>query len=263
MPVQTRIQYRHDPMADSRRRRRLLRRSAFALGAVLLVAGSLWLLFGSSVFAVRTVQVRGAAAVSAADIESSVWEVLDQRSFYVFQPHRNIMFLDAAAIGDHIRSSFPALASVSVAKAYPHGLTVDVGDRKAVGVWCRGQDCRLVDSTGTRWGAAMPSSGPLLLLFQDERQSDDLDVKFFANIMAAVDGLPSLGLTVRTVTLPNAEPGGIRLATAKGYDLLMDAAGDVADQLSVLAVFLADRAKDPAFAPQYVDLRTPGRVYYK
>ena len=53
------------------------------------------------------------------------------------------------------------------------------------------------------------------------------------------------------------------MATGKGYDIIFDAGGDVADQLSVLTVFLADRAKDPAFAPQYIDLRTPGRVYYK
>jgi hypothetical protein len=88
-----------------------------------------------------------------------------------------------------------------------------------------------------------------------------------AGLLAAEWGLQELGLTVRLAVLPDAEPGGMRLSVTAGYDLLMDGFGDIADQLSTLEVFLADKANPPAggpaFHPLYIDLRTPGRIYYK
>jgi hypothetical protein len=131
------------------------------------------------------------------------------------------------------------------------------------GIWCRMDGCRFWDRQGALWGTALKSVGPLLLLVDDQRSEDSLDPGLIPGILAAVDSLPTMGLRAISVTLPDAEPGGVRITISAGYDLCFDALGDVADQLSTLSVFLADRAKDPAFKPQYLDLRTPGRVYYR
>lgn len=139
--------------------------------------------------------------------------------------------------------------------------------RTPIGTWCRGsgsdQTCQFFDASGTLWGSALPSSGPLLLLINDQR-SDDASMSIpFDRILAATQGLLPLGLAAKTITLPDAEPGGLTVTLTKGYDLYFDGLGNIADQLQVLGIFLADRAKDPTFRPQYIDLRTPGRVYYK
>lgn len=137
--------------------------------------------------------------------------------------------------------------------------------RVPMGVWCRTGDspCRLWDRSGTRWGEAVPSVGTLLVLVDDQRSDDTLEPRFLNGILAAIDGLAAANLRSRIVTLPDAEPGGIRVSTSAGYDVYIDALGDVADQLSTLSVFLADRARDASFKPQYLDLRTPGRVYVR
>ncbi|HTP57240.1 MAG TPA: hypothetical protein VMJ72_03150 [Candidatus Paceibacterota bacterium] len=135
--------------------------------------------------------------------------------------------------------------------------------RQPLGIWCRADECQFWDASGTRWGSVVRSVGPLLLLVDDLRTTDEAQAGLVAGILAAVDGLPSMGLRAVSVTLPDAEPGGIHITTSAGYDLYMDALGDVPDQLSTLAVFVADRAKDPTFKPQYLDLRTPGHVYFK
>ena len=159
-------------------------------------------------------------------------------------------------------------AAFAVSFLRPQRIPEVVTERKPVGTWCSldklgtgGQTCQLFDASGVRWGTAVPSTGPLLLLVTDERHEDDPAI--FIGLMTAVIGLVPLGVTVRSVTLPDAEPGGMQIHTSKRYDIYMDALGAVADQLSVLGIFLADRAKDATFAPQYIDLRTPGRVYYK
>ena len=141
--------------------------------------------------------------------------------------------------------------------------TAVIADRIPVGVWCRQDSCQFWDRHGIRWGNTFRSSGSLLLLVDDQRADDVADPDLVAGMLAAVDGLSATGLRAVSVTLPDNEPGGIRIRTSAGYDLYMDALGDVSDQLSTLAVFVADRAHDPAFKPQYLDTRTPGRIYYK
>lgn len=269
MAVAIRAQTYHDPVGRANRRRRLMRRGCLALGALILAGGLAWVLLFSSLFAVTDIRVSGAAGVGDARVADTIGRLLGRRHLYVFQPARNMLLLDAGAVASHVMDTYAAIERVAVAKQYPHALAVTVTERQPLGIWCRraggGDDwtCRYVDRSGARWGQALPSSGTLLLLVKDERTDDILNAAFLSGILAALDGLAPLGLHARSVTLPDAEPGGITIATDKGYDLYLDALGDVADQFAVLGVFLADRAKDPAFAPQYLDVRTPGRVYYK
>lgn len=146
----------------------------------------------------------------------------------------------------------------------PHGVAAIVPqiERQPVGTWCRPSGCQFFDRSGVRWGTALQSSGPLLLLVQDQRASESAGVETALGILTAIHALPQLGLTAKEVTLTDAEPGAA-IVLAAGYSVYIDPLGDVADQMGTLALFLSDRAKDPAFAPAYIDLRTPGRVYYR
>lgn len=263
MAVPVRSQSYHDPMADSRHRRVWFKRILITLIVLIIVGAVVWLFYWSSVFAITDIQVDGAFSVGNDQVVASVRELLAQKRLYVFQPQRNIILLNTDVVVAHLLEKYPAIGKVQITKDYPHAITINVSERHAFGQWCRGDECRLFDREGARWGSTLPSTGPLLLLVQDDRSTDELNSKMLQGLLAAVDGLPKLGMAARKVVLPNAEPGGIRITSSKGYDLYFDILGDVADQLLVLTVFLADRAKDPAFSPQYIDLRTPGRVYYK
>lgn len=133
---------------------------------------------------------------------------------------------------------------------------------EAIGTWCVKSTCQFFDRNGAQWGTALESSGPILLLVDDQRSSASAHVRLTPGIISAVDTLPSLGLTARRVTLSDAQPGAT-IITNKSYVLYIDPLGNVTEQMSTLAIFLSDRAKDPAFAPAYIDLRTMGRIYYK
>lgn len=148
-------------------------------------------------------------------------------------------------------------------QAFPKPAQQTESEPVPVGIWCHGDSCQYWDASGKRWGSALRSSGPLLFLVDDQRASVSDDTALAAGIIHATGGLKQLSLQPLSVMLPDNEPGGIRVALASGYELFMDALGDVADQLSTLAVFLGERARDPSFKPQYLDLRTPGRVYFK
>lgn len=144
----------------------------------------------------------------------------------------------------------------------PHA-HIPVVQRTPIGIWCRQNACQYFDASATLWGSAIKSRGPLLLLVEDDQTYASASPELIENILTAVDGLPDLGMHAQSVELPDSAPGDMRITVDRPYTLLLDVQGDIADQLSTLGVLLADRAKDPTWLPQYIDLRTPGRVYYK
>ena len=72
-----------------------------------------------------------------------------------------------------------------------------------------------------------------------------------------------MGIKTRSVTIPENSVDEFRVAAAGGYDILFSLDSDYKNQLSVLRIFLDQKGKDPAFDPQYLDLRIDGRVYFK
>jgi hypothetical protein len=233
--------------------------SALIVGGV---SGAVWLLLFSSLFAVTDIEVRGATGNGNEIIARAVRERLAQRALSVF-PMRNMSLLREATIRGAVTAAAPIVQSVAVAKRYPHTLTITITERHPIGIWCRGQECQFWDRSGARWGNPAPSIGPLLLLVQDERSEDILDARILTNLLAAVDALPDLGLRARSIRLPDGEPGGARITTDQKYDIYIDALADIREQFDVLSIFLADKGNEASFSPQYIDLRTPGRIYYK
>jgi hypothetical protein len=252
-----------DPVARSHRRASVVRTTLIVSALLSVLGGGMWLMFASSVFAVTDVRVEGASVSVNESLRQAVDDVLGQRRLGFLRPARNLLLLNADAVALSLSAAFGNIERLEVRKEYPHTVRISAVERTPIGAWCIGQTCQYFDSTGARWGSAVPSRGPLLLLVQDERSDATWDPRLFSGLSLAVNGLPTFGLRPITVTFPDAAPGDMTVTVGAGYSVLMDALGDVQDQLSTLEVLVADKAKDQAFRPQYIDVRTPGRVYYK
>lgn len=252
-----------DSVGRARTRGRVVHGTLWVLLAVVLLAGGGWLLFWSPVFAVRDVVTEGVPAAAVSAVKLVVEQSLARRLWGLVPFGRNALFSRTTSLKATITSQIPELQDVSVVRDGLHAISVNARLRMAVGVWCRSDVCQYWDESGAFWGSALPSTGPLLLMVEDDRAASDSADTLVGSIVTAVADIKSIGITARKVMLPNAEPGGLRITTAAGYDLLMDGLGDIADQVDTLTLFLADRAKDSTFHPAYIDLRTPGRVYFK
>lgn len=250
-----------DPVARAHRRAALFRTVLFLVLAAGIAGTVVWLMFSSSVFAVTDVQIAGASISVSTTLRGAIERVLGQRTLGFFRPARNILLLDEQSVAQSVRTAFANIENVQVRKRYPHTILVNVKERTPIGTWCIGDECTYFDAGGARWGSAVPSRGPLLLLVRDERQPAEWDGRIFAGLKLTVDELPKLGLRPVILTFPNTAPGDLTIRVDKAYDIYFDALGDVADQLSTLAVYLADKASDSTWKPVYIDLRTPGRIY--
>lgn len=225
---------------------------AIALGAVVF----------TGVVEVRDVRVANIPDFVAPQVDESARAWLDERTILI-RRSSVLPVVRTDALVQALAEAFPELASISVRADLPHAIEISATERLPVGIWCRADVCRFWDRSGTFWGTAVESVGPLLMLIRDQRAEEFQDEQLLPGILTVLDGLEPLGLKAKYILLPDAEPGGMRIPTNRGWDLLMDASGDVQEQLSTLGVFLADTGANASFHPAYIDLRTPGRVYFQ
>jgi cell division protein FtsQ len=105
-----------------------------------LLAGVLAVYWGAStsaVFAVDRVEVRGAPPVVAREVQAATADVIGQ----------SLVAVDAEEIEGTLRA-LPAVAGVSVDRAFPHTLVVKIAAERPVAVARRGHSSWLVTGTG-------------------------------------------------------------------------------------------------------------------
>ena len=125
------------------RRRQWLRRGGLAALGLLPLASLGWLLWGSSVLALRVVVVTGESRLSAAQVQAAV-NVANGTP---------LAQVDTAAVAARVRRLGP-IGSVRVTRRWPHELRVAVVERVAVAAVADGPGVVLLDEQGVVIGPA-------------------------------------------------------------------------------------------------------------
>jgi cell division protein FtsQ len=113
-------------------------RSLLVIVGVLLTTGVAYLVaYSTSVFALERVDVRGAPPEVAREVDAATRDLLGQ----------SLVAIDADAVEGRLRA-LPAVAGVSVDRAFPHTLVVKVAPERAVAVVRRGTRSWLVTGAG-------------------------------------------------------------------------------------------------------------------
>lgn len=256
-----------DRLARQRRRTRTVKIVlAVALAAVFLVGGG-YVLLVSDLLRITDISVDGAQQLDAATVRSAVEEYLDESFLSIFKPRRSAAFFRTSGLSVVVVGVFPAVKSVDIERLSIHAIRLHVTERQPIGVWCFSQSCSYVDAEGTLWGQAVPSSGPLFLVVNDERAHPEVlrsaDSEFFPVIRSVADELGNDNIAIRRIVIPADSFRTFTVQSPTGFDILFSLDSDIATQLDVLRIFLADKRNDPDFHPQYIDVRIDGRVYYK
>ncbi|MER6095478.1 FtsQ-type POTRA domain-containing protein [Streptomyces sp. NPDC001728] len=127
-----------------------------AFGVLVLVAGGIWALYGSSWFRVERVKTYGAEVLTPAEVEAVA-------AVPVGAP---LVTVDTEAIEARLRQGFPRVESVEVVRSWPHGIGLKVTERQPVLVIERGGKFTEVDVTGMRFAtvSVAPRGVPRLVL---------------------------------------------------------------------------------------------------
>ncbi len=207
-----------------------------ALTVVALVAGLLWLVFFSSVLAVRGVDVDGA-------------EVLDPvavRQVAAVPTGSPLATVDLDAVGRRVEQLTPVL-DVDVSRAWPDRVRIAVTERTAVAVVVRDGVVQGVDADGVLF-RRYPSRPPSLPLVQVGSSVGADALSEAALVIGALPGDLASGveyISVRTVDT-------ISLRLRGGRTVLWGSAEESTNKAKVLAVLL----EQPA---QLYDVSVPGQ----
>lgn len=268
-PVNVKKLNHRDEVARRHRRVFILKTVAIMAGTIFVVAGLIYLFFFSKLFDVREVSFNGLDTINSDEFKVKINEQLDQKLFKFFPRRNNILSVDTDGLEAKFSSAYPVFKTVTVKKKLPHGLVLNFLERKPSGIWCFRDSgsvsftssCSYFDEDRVLWGESSKTSGFIFLTIEDrrEREARQIDDDFFGPIM---DVARSRAGEIRNIIIPEKSFNEFYVFTSDYY-IIFTTEFDIKNQLDVLRIFLNDKEKDPAFHPQYIDLRIDGRVYYK
>ncbi|MEV3930713.1 MULTISPECIES: cell division protein FtsQ/DivIB [unclassified Streptomyces] len=134
-----------------------------ALGLVVIVAATVWVLYGSSWLRLEKVTTTGTDVLTRSQVEAAA-------AAPVGSPLASV---DTDAIADRLRQKLPRVDSVDVARSWPHGVSLRVTERKPVLLVEKGGKFIEVDAKGVRFATVdrAPAHVPLLELTPDRSAS--------------------------------------------------------------------------------------------
>lgn len=269
------------------------------VGAAAAVLGVVAWLFGAERFAIQHVDASGAETIPSEQIVSRAWEELHARRFFFFQKRNRFLF-DMGALRETLSSAYAfETLQIDWSCDWVRGgcsMQIQVKEKTSQLLWKSGEQVYLADLQGTvireltteerdAWLAPDPPSpeplpdgtippvappSPLkrLPLFTDVNSapiavgSTVLTATEVQNLFLFHARLAQLGIAFASTDVDRLAGKWIAIRTAAGYDILIDAAGDVTAQADHLEILLRDTVKDQG-ALEYVDLRFGDHVYYK
>jgi cell division protein FtsQ len=209
-----------------------------AAGVVFAVLAT-WLVAFSSVFGVRTVEVRGISVLTADEVRAAA-DITDGTP---------LVRLDTTAVTRRVEQ-LPEVASAQVSTSFPSTVVITVEERVAVGYVRRGGHVRLVDRTGAvfRTVNAVPSGLPHFVVPSGVQQRDTA-----AAVAAVAAALPPALLgEVRSIGALN--PTAITLVLTRHRQVRWGSADRTAEKAELLPALLHRWVV-------YVDLTDPDQPY--
>ncbi|MGF0172222.1 cell division protein FtsQ/DivIB [Streptomyces sp. Marseille-Q5077] len=192
------------PLARRLRVRRLRTMIILLVVLVLLGAGSVWLLYGSTWLRVERVSVSGARVLTPA-------QVLEAADVPVGAP---LISVDTDAIETRLRRKLPRIDVVDVVRSWPHGIGVKVAERTPVLIVQKDGKFVEVDKEGVRFATVSvePKGVPALELTVSQSSSAAASLRRFGEARLMREA-------VRVAdALPDAVARGTQVVKVRSYD---------------------------------------------
>lgn len=243
-------------------------RGWFWIFAFLAVCAALvWLLFFSSVFTVKYVEVRGAQLSSAGDIETMAHMQTEEKRIFFLQQDRLFVFksedFKSKLINDY------SLENVKIIKKLPSTLIIELQEKQAAAVWLEAEQYYLVDSAADIISPSSPEelSVPIIRnngLPKIKERKVDVDPSIISTASQIFTNFPSRfsWISVKELAVSN-DARTLILASAKGPMIYFNTSEAVDPQLVRLDTLLQGDLRSRFEKLDYIDLRFGDKLYYK
>lgn len=179
----------------------------------------------------------------------------------------NLLSLDTSKLAAKIEQEDPQLKQVSVRRRWPRGIAVQTSDKRPSLVWDTGGERYLIDADGTtitlanREGEGLPTVRDQSNL-PTESGKVIVTSRFVSFVTTVVAALPLQGIKVSTIEVHETTLD-LYLTTDKNYQIILDTSRAASDELNDLKLILKTLSAQKLTPSAYIDLRVPGKAYYK
>lgn len=204
------------------RTRRRVQRALVAFVVVAVLAGGAWVVGFSKALAVSSVSVTGTSVLTADQVRAAAAVPMGTP----------LIRLDVAAIGDRVRTLTP-VATVTVTRTLPHGVTIAITERQPVYAVSAGSGFDLVDAAGIGY-TSVPEVPEGLLVANIGGDSERLR----RDVATVAVALPT-ALRERAVLITATSPDSIVIELRSGAQVVWGSAEDSEQKATVIAALLA------------------------
>lgn len=245
--------------------RRVCLRFFFRLALFAAVTGSVIGGFYHDKWRVREIAVSGAEVLESGEVADIVRGLLARRVAYIL-PGDNIVLLDAGNLTEELRRRLSRIKDVTVRRESFDKLSVNITERKTWGIYCREENCFLLDVDGFVFAPSPAFEGNLIVKVIDRRERDTVSLgetvftgKFSLSELKSVLE-DATNKRVLEITIDSANEWSV--TTSAGWRILLDERIDLESAIQNLRAALGEIGEASARL-DYIDLRYGRKIFYK
>jgi cell division septal protein FtsQ len=224
------------------------------------------LLFFSSFFQIDEIRVSGNEKISGQELQQLIWPKLETDILGV--KLKSIFLANTTKpLQDLIVDKFPAIDSLKVKRAFPQAITIDIVERKPIGLWCWENNCFLIDKKGVIFETGQEPQELVISSKQPQGAivlgQNIVEGKTVEQILLVQKTMKeNAGVEAKEFTLVETEQR-LNAKTTEGWEVYFDLSGNINWQLVRLELLLGkDLPQEKRSNLEYIDLRF-SKVYYK
>ena len=253
---------------------RLISRIIFYVLLSAFVGVSIYVVLFSPYLQITNISISGTQELDPAEIQNVITQFQGEKFFKII-PKNNFLFMSQSRIGDALKNDFKKIRNVRVIKTFPDTISIAIEERKALIVWCAGDQCYLIDENGVAYNTADFNSPELaqnnLLKIDDESSapveigSEILDQAYVQYALSIKDALKAEGFEPDgDYSTPSRMASEIKVHTANGNQIFFSTQFSLDSAITALTLVLKKEIpQDQQSNLDYVDLRTENKVFYK
>ncbi len=257
-----------------RKRRRILKRLS-GFGILLGVGTGLYFFFFSGTFNIAEVKISGAETLDPKEVEETTKAFLQGRASLIF-PKNNRVFLNERLLTASLLEKYPRISKADMVYR-SNTLEISIQERKPVAFWCTSTqlstgspECLLVDEAGVIYEEVSKSGSGVVLKIQDETDRNlrkgmgVISEETMELMLALRENLrPQVFVTQFVVEEESLGANYLRADTETGWSIYVDTLQKVEVAVSNIKNLLRHEIGSNVNRLEYIDLRIPGRAYYK
>ena len=230
---------------------------------LLILAGTLsWLLFATPYFEIKDVKILG----KGGDIKEKIKKIIDENS-------GNFFLLNPMNISENIKEVFPQIKKMSVKREFPNSVSVDIEERKEVGIFCfRNNDlsCFSISGDGVIFKKVKKKDNALLIFLDEEKETglgkEIIEESLMKDIIFLQSEFEKNNFVLKEVEI---FPFQIKAKTEQGFLIYFSREFNFKTQVKIFfETFEKVISKEEQGKLEYIDLRgvkesKRGEIYWK